>query len=103
MLHRDDHPCILGIDTRLVLTLRRLPQGVGQMVMVGQIELAAVADDHGNRVHQQIVSQVFLRLGAVAGNLVVDLVEAGRILRRLQVVHLDLAERPCRCIGSELR
>ena len=59
-LHRDGHACTAGIDACLVLALGRSPQGVGQMVMVGQIELAAVADDDRYRVHQQVVPEVSL-------------------------------------------
>ena len=55
VLNPGDQVRVSGIDACLVLALCRLPQGVGQMVMVGQIEVAAVADDDRHRVQQQIV------------------------------------------------
>ena len=71
--------------------------------MIGQIELAAVADDDPDRVHQQVVPEVVLRLGTVSGDLLIDLVEADRVLRRLELADLHLAEYAGRCLGGDLR
>ena len=80
--HGDSNAGVPRVYTRLVLALGRLPQGIGQMVMIGQIELATVADNDGNRVHDQVILEVILFLRAIPGDLVVDLVETHRILRR---------------------
>jgi len=54
-----------------------------------------------DRVHEQVVLEVFLRLCAVSGDLVVDLVEADRVLCRLEIADLHLAEHACRRLGHE--
>ena len=55
------------------------PKRVRQMVMIGEIEFAAVADDDGNRVHDQVILEVILVLRAISGDLIVDLVETHRL------------------------
>lgn len=59
------------------------------MVMIGQIKAVAIADDDRNRVHDKVILEVGRRLRTVSGDLVVDLVEAGRILCRPEFAHLQ--------------
>ena len=46
MLDYRHHPAVLGVDACFVRSFGCLPQRIGQVVVIGQVELAAVAYHH---------------------------------------------------------
>ena len=89
-------------DDRDVHVTLGAPQGYRQMVVVDQVVLGAVSDDHGDGARQQVVRQLVAASALHSGDLGVDLVHTYGILGGAQLAELETPDRALRAVGFDL-